>query len=336
MRVVCLRGGFGLEHVAIEERPEPVPGPGEALVKVSAVSLNYRDLLMLKGEYDRALRAPLILGSDALGEIAALGAGARRFELGARVMPALARDWVSGPPGRDTPRRALGGPIDGTFAEWFVASEEDLVRAPANLSAVEAATLPCAGVTAYRALFEEAGIGAGSTVLVLGTGGVSMFALLFARAAGARTLVVSRDPAKLRRALALGADHGVNSNEVPEWGVAAREWTGGLGVDCVVEIGGAGTLAQSLRAVRAGGTIALIGTVAAGPTPSLVPVVMRNIRLQGVFVGPRSTFEALVARVEQSGIAPIVDRVFPLEQFRAAFELLESGSAFGKIALSVA
>ena len=335
MRAVCLRGGFGLDHVALEERADPTPGPSEVLVRVRAVSLNYRDLLMAKGEYDRSLREPLILGSDACGEITELGAGATRFAIGDRVCPTLARGWLEGAPGRDTPRRALGGPIDGTFAEWLVVNEADLVRAPANLGDVEAATLPCAGVTAYRALFEESSVGSGSSVLVLGTGGVSMFALLLARAAGARVVVVSRDAGKLERALSLGATHGIDSTKTPEWGLAVRDFTGGQGVDCVVEIGGAGTLAQSLRAVRAGGTVALIGTVAAGPTPSLVPVVMRNVRLQGIFVGPRATFEALVARVEQQALAPIVDRVFPLAEYRQAFEYLESGRPFGKIALSV-
>ncbi|HEY3493248.1 MAG TPA: NAD(P)-dependent alcohol dehydrogenase [Polyangiaceae bacterium] len=333
MRVVCLSGGFGLDHVRLEERPEPVPGRGEVLVRVRAASLNHRDLLMAKGEYDRSLRGPLVLGSDACGEVVALGEGARRFAAGDRVCPTLARGWLEGPPGRDTPRRALGGPLDGTFAEWLVAGEEDLVRAPATLGDVEAATLPCAGVTAYRALFEEGSVDAGSTVLVIGTGGVSMFALLLARAAGARVVVVSRDAAKLERALALGATHGIDSTQHPEWGVLAREWADGRGVDYVIEIGGAGTLAQSLRAVRAGGTIALIGTVAAGATPSLVPVVMRNVRLQGIFVGPRSTFEALVERVERSRLAPVVDRVFPLAEYRAAFEYLESGRPFGKVAL---
>jgi NADPH:quinone reductase-like Zn-dependent oxidoreductase len=336
MHVVCLRGGFGLDHVTLEERQDPTPGPGEVLVRVRAASLNYRDLLMAKGEYDRSLKAPLILGSDACGEVAARGEGVERFKLGDRVCPTLARGWWEGAPGRDTPRRALGGPVDGTFTEWLVANEADLVRAPTVLTDLEAATLPCAGVTAYRALFElGAPVGPESTVLVLGTGGVSTFALLFARAAGARVIVVSRNAEKLARALELGANDGINSSETPEWGLAVREKTGGQGADCVVEIGGAGTLAQSLRAVRAGGTIALIGTVAAGETPSLVPVVMRNVRLQGVFVGPRSSFEALVAFVEEKKIFPVVDRVFPLAEHRAAFEFLESGRGFGKIALSI-
>jgi NADPH:quinone reductase-like Zn-dependent oxidoreductase len=336
MRVVCLRGGFGLEHVALEERSEPVAGPGEVLVRVRAVSLNYRDLLMLKGEYDRSLREPLVLGSDALGEVSALGAGAERFRIGERVCPTFVQGWIEGPPGRDSPRRALGGPLSGTFADWLVVNEADLVRAPENLGAAEAATLPCAGVTAYRALFEESSMGAEAAVLVIGTGGVSMFALLLAKAAGARVVVVSRDAEKLQQALGLGAAHGVNATETPEWGLGVREWTGGQGVDCVIEIGGAGTLAQSLRAVRAGGTVALIGTVAGGAAPSLVPLVMRNIRLQGVFVGPRRTFEALVQLVERTRLVPVVDRVFALEQYRDAFEYLESGRAFGKIVLRVA
>lgn len=343
MRVLCQRGGFGLAHLLLEERPEPTPGPNEVLVRVRAASLNYRDWMMANGHYDPALKMPVVLGCDAAGEVVGLGAGASRFAVGARVCPIVARGWYDGPPTREVPRRMLGGPLDGTFAELVVVHEDDLVRAPAHLDDVEAATLPCAGVTAARGLFEEGGLpppsgGTSSrkpTVLVIGTGGVSLFALLLARDAGAEVIVASRSGAKLEQARALGAAHGIDTSRAAGWGLAARQLTGGEGVDCVVEIGGPGTLAESLRAVRAGGTILLIGTRAEGQTPSLTPVLMRNVRLQGVLVGPRSTFEGLVARLERTGTKPHVDQVFPLADYRAAFEYLASSKAFGKLCLSL-
>jgi len=336
MRVVCLRGGFGFEHLALEERPEPVPAAGEVLVRVRAAALNFRDVSLARGTYDPRLALPVVLGSDAAGEVVARGAGAMRFELGARVCPIVARGWHSGPPTRMTTRSMLGGSVDGTFAELIVANEADLVVPPEYLTDEAAAALCCAGVTAYRALFELAHVGPGARVLVIGTGGVSSFAILLARAAGASVLVVSRDGKKLDRALALGAERGVNATERPEWGLVVREFTGGDGVDIVVEVGGAATLAQSLRAVRAGGTVALIGHTPDGPsTPSLVPVVMRELRVQGVLVGPRSTFEALNAMCRTSRIEPVVDRVFPFTEYRQAFERQASGEAFGKICLRV-
>ncbi len=337
MRALVLRGGLGLEHLAVEERAEPEPGPGEVRVRVHAASLNYRDLLMVRGEYDPRLPLPMIPGSDAAGVVAALGDGVTRVALGDRVCPIFARGWHTGAPTRSTPLLGLGGRIDGTFAESIVAKADDLVRLPRHLDFVEAATLGCAGVTAHHALFEQAAIGAGSTVLVIGTGGVSLYALLLAHAAGARVVVVSRSAEKLARAHALGASDGVNASETPAWGRAVRRLTKDAGVDLVVEVGGAGTLAQSIDAVRPGGTIALIGTVAPfGQAPSLVPVTMREIRVQGILVGPRSSFEALVARSEAAQLRPVIDGVHALGDFVRAFERLASGEHFGKIVLSLA
>jgi NADPH:quinone reductase-like Zn-dependent oxidoreductase len=334
VRVVCLRGGFGLERLVLEERPTPAPGPGQVLLRLHSAALNFRDLSLARGTYDPRLALPLVLGSDAVGSIVERGAGASRFELGERVCPTFAAGWHSGPPTRSTTKRTLGGPLDGTLAELFVAHESDLVRPPAHLDDDEAATLGCAGVTAFRALFELASTGPGQRVLVLGTGGVSTFAMLLAHAAGAEVLVVSRSAEKLTRALALGPRQGVNATETPEWGPAVRVLTGGDGVDLVIEVGGAETLAQSLRAVRAGGTVALIGHTPNGPpTPSLVPVIMREVRVQGVLVGPRATFEALARFLGEHALRPVIDRVFTLDHHRAAFEHLASGAAFGKICL---
>jgi NADPH:quinone reductase-like Zn-dependent oxidoreductase len=336
MRVVCLRGGFGLERLVLEERPDPTPGAGELLLRVRSAALNFRDVSLARGTYDPRHALPVVLGSDALGEVIGHGPGATRFALGARVCPIIARGWHDGSPTRETTRNMLGGSVDGTLSELFLANEADLVASPSHLDDDEAATLGCAGVTAYRALFELAGTRAGTRVLVIGTGGVSTFAILLARAAGAEVTVVSRDAEKLERARELGAAHGVDSGKVAEWGVAVRQLAGGDGVDVVIEVGGAATLSQSLRAVRAGGTVALIGHTPNGPdTPSLVPVVMREIRVQGVLVGPRSTFEALVAFSEKSALRPVVDRVFALEEYREAFERQAGSDAFGKVCVRV-
>jgi len=336
MRVVCLRGGFGLERLVLEERTIPTPGSGEVLLRLRSASLNFRDLSLARGTYDPKLSLPLILGSDAVGEVVEHGPGASHFERGERACPIFAPGWHTGAPTRLTTKATLGGPRDGTLAEFMVVKETELVRPPAHLSDNEAATLGCAGVTAYRALFELASVGPGQRVLVLGTGGVSTYALLLAHAAGAEVLVVSRSAEKLERALALGPRHGVNGSSEPEWGLAVRKLTGGDGVDLVVDVGGSATLAQSLRAVRAGGTVALIGHTPNGAaTPSLVPAVMREIRLQGVLVGPRSTFEALATYVADKRLHPVIDRAFPLASARLAFDHLASGTAFGKICVEL-
>jgi NADPH:quinone reductase-like Zn-dependent oxidoreductase len=337
MRVVCLRGGFGLDRLVLEERPAPTPKRHEVLLRVRAAALNFRDISLARGTYDPNLALPRILASDAVGDVVERGDAATRFELGERVCPIIAPGWYEGSPTRHTTRAMLGGSVDGTLSELFVANEADLVRPPAHLTDDEAATLGCAGVTAYRALFELARVGAGQRVLVIGTGGVSTFAIVLARAAGAEVSVVSRDAEKLERALALGAAHGVDAKQVPEWGIAVRQLTGGDGVDVVIEVGGAVTLGQSLRAVRAGGTVSLIGhTPGTAESPSLVPVVMREIRVQGVLVGPRASFEALASQFEAAKLRPCIDRVFAFEEFRAAFEHQASGKPFGKVCLRVA
>lgn len=336
MRSVCLRGGFGFEHLRVEDGPEPKPDQGEVLLGVRAAALNFRDVSMALGTYDRRFPSGVTLGSDAVGEVLELGPGVTRFAVGDRACPIIAPGWYEGSPLRDTPRRMLGGGRKGTLSERLVVHENDLVRPPVLLKDEEAATLGCAGVTAYRALFELATTGSGSRVLVIGTGGVSSFAIQLAHAAGAQVLVVSRDEEKLVRALELGAEHGIFSGKVPEWGPAVRELAGGDGVDLVVDVGGAATLEQSLRAVRAGGTVAFIGhTPGEAATPSLVPIVMREIRVQGVLVGPKSSFEAFVKMLETTGVRPVIDHVFPLDDVREAFEYQASGLAFGKIVVKM-
>lgn len=335
MRAVRLKH-FGLDGLGVEDVPDPVPGPGELLLRVRAVSLNYRDLLIARGYYDPKLPLPLVPCSDAVSEVVAVGAGVDAARVGARVCPNFSRGWYEGPPTRETPRRSLGAIEGGTLTELMLAGAEDVVEPPAYLDDVEAATLPCAGLTAYRALFEHAETGPKSRVLVLGTGGVSTFALLLARAAGADVTLISRDPEKLERALALGAQRGICSADEPEWGKKVREATSG-GVDQVIDVLGGATIAESLHAVRPGGTISLVGSSGGrrGETASvsLLPAIMREVRLQGILVGPRSSFRAFVTALERFRIRPVIDSTFPFADARKAFEHLENGRVFGKVAL---
>jgi NADPH:quinone reductase-like Zn-dependent oxidoreductase len=273
----------------------------------------------------------LIPLSDGVGEVVAVGPEVRRFRVGDRVASVFAQKWTSGTPTKEKISSTLGGPLDGMLAELRSLNEEGLVRVPAQLSDAEAATLPCAAVTAFSALM-QAGVVPGQTVLVQGTGGVSLFALQFAKLAGARVLLTSSSEEKLSRARTLGADEGINYRSTPEWGKRARELTGGVGVDHVVEVGGAGTLEQSLKAVRPGGQVSIIGVLSgASATTSLVPLLMQNVRAQGVFVGSRETFEQMNRAIELHKLRPVVDRVFPVAQVRSAFEYLESGAHFGKV-----
>jgi NADPH:quinone reductase-like Zn-dependent oxidoreductase len=338
MRVVEVAGAFGLENLAVAERPEPGsgPGPGQVLLRMRAASLNFRDVLTIQGTYNRKQKLPLIPCSDGVGEVAAVGEGVSRAAVGDRVCPIFAQRWLAGEPTRERLRSTLGGPLDGTLAEWMVLSEEGVVQVPEHLSDEEAAALPCAAVTAWNALVSEGGVTAGDVVLVQGTGGVAIFALQIARLLGARVIVTSSRDEKLARAKELGAEAGINYREVPEWGERAKELTGGVGVDHVIEVGGAGTLAQSLRAVRMGGRISLIGVLAGGKTDlTLAAVFMQRIRLQGILVGDRESFEAMNRAIAAHRLRPVIDRVFPLEEARAACEHMAAGRHFGKICLRI-
>ena len=285
-RVHELSGAGGLR---LENLPDPTPGPGQVLIRVRAVSLNFRDLLMCKGLYNPKIRLPYAPISDGAGEVVAIGQGASRFKAGDRVVANVMPGWIQGPPGEDTARSALGGGGDGLLAELATLPEEGLLPIPAHLSFEEAATLPCAGVTAWNALVESGGIKPGDSVLVQGTGGVSLFALQFARLAGARVIVTSKSDQKLARAIEMGASDGINYTTTPNWDKRIRELTLGKGVDMVVEVGGAGTLPTSLKAVRLGGYIALIGVLSGAGDINPVPILMKNIRVQGIFVGSRKT-----------------------------------------------
>lgn len=327
---------FGIDNLALAERPVPEPGPGQVVVRLRAVSLNYRDLLVIKGLYNPRLALPLVPLSDGAGEVVAVGADVTRVKTGDRVCGIFMQQWLAGELDPQQSKYALGGDLDGVLAEYRVLHEDGVVPAPPHLSYEEAATLPCAAVTAWHALITAGGVQAGDTVLLQGTGGVALFGLQFAKVAGARTIVISSSDAKLERARQLGADDGVNYRSSPEWDRSVRELTGGAGVDHVVEVGGQGTFARSLRAVRMGGRISLIGALTGGSSElNLLPILMRSIRVQGIFVGSRAMFEAMNRAITLHRLRPVVDRTFRFEEAGAALQYMESGSHCGKIVITI-
>ncbi len=335
MKVVELRNSFGLESFAVAERPEPTPGPGQVLLKMKAFSLNYRDLMVAKGMYNPKLKFPFVPLSDGVGEVVGVGAGVTRVKPGTRVAGLFVQKWLAGDLTESIFKSALGGGVEGLLAEYAVLDADGVTPVPEHLTDEEAATLPCAALTAWNALVTQGHIKAGDSVLIQGTGGVSLFALQFARMHGARVIATSSSDAKLDRVRALGAADGINYKTTPDWEEKVRALTT-QGVDHVVEVGGAGTLAKSLRAVRLGGTISLIG-VLAGVTSQVnpMPILMKHVRVQGIFVGSREMFEAMSRAVALHQLRPVVDKVFPMNQLREALQHLESGAHFGKVCLKV-
>lgn len=325
--------GFGPEHLKIVELPDPVAGPGEAVVRVRACSLNYRDLAVMRGAYGGSVKAPLIPLSDGAGEVIQVGPGVTRVKPGDRVAGIFMQLWLEGPPDEAKANSALGGAIDGMMAETVCLKADGLVHYPAHLSFEEAATLPCAAVTAWHALFRSGGLKPGESVLLQGSGGVSVFALQFARIAGARIIVTSSSDAKLERLRAMGANEGINYKTTPEWDKPVRQLTKGVGVDHVVEVGGAGTLPLTSKSVRRGGHIALIGVLAGGREFDPRLMMLKAARLQGIFVGSREMFEEMNRAIEISGLHPVIDRVFEFDQLHQALNHLASGEHFGKIVI---
>jgi NADPH:quinone reductase-like Zn-dependent oxidoreductase len=333
MRVFELRA-FGIDKLSLTERPEPKPGPGQVLVQMRAWSLNYRDLMVVKGVYNPKQRLPLVPLSDGVGKVTAVGPGVSRVKIGDRVAGIFMQQWLCGEITEEKARSSLGAQAEGVLAEYVVLHEDGVVQVPEHLTDEEAATLPCAAVTAWHALLTEGRVQPGATVLVLGTGGVSLFGLQFARLAGARVIATSSSNAKLERIARLGASDGINYKENPDWDKMARALTGGVGVDHVVEVGGAGTLAQSLRAVRMGGRISLIGVLAGGSGQvSPLPILMKNVRVQGIYVGSREMFEAMNRTIALHQLRPVVERVFAFQEIQEALRYMESGAHFGKIAI---
>jgi NADPH:quinone reductase-like Zn-dependent oxidoreductase len=335
MRAYRLVEFAGPDAFRREELISPTPGPGQVLIRIRAVSLNYRDLLISKGLYNPKLRLPLIPCSDGAGEVQVTGAGVTRFKPGDRVTANFMPAWIGGQLDETKSRSALGGDVDGVLAEEVVLPEDGLVTIPDHLSFEEAATLPCAALTAWHALVVGGGIKPGDTVLTQGTGGVSIFAHQFARMAGARVIATSSHEAKLARLREMGASDVINYKATPEWDRPARELTRGVGVDQVVEVGGAGTLARSIRAVRLGGYIALIGVLAGPGEMNPMPILMKSVRVQGIFVGSRTMFEAMNQAIRLNQLRPVIDRVFPFEEAVAALKYQESGAHFGKVVIRV-
>lgn len=335
MQAVELQTAFGIDSLHVVERPKPQPGPGQVLIAWEAWSLNYRDLLMVKGQYNPKLRFPFTPLSDGSGRVVEVGSGVTRVKVGDRVAGNFMQTWLDGEVTETIAKSALGGALPGILEEYSVLSAEGVVPIPEHLSTEEAATLPCAAVTAWNALVAQGNIQAGETVLVQGTGGVSLFALQFAKSRGVKVIATSSSDEKLARVKRMGADELINYKTTPEWGARVVELTGGRGVDHVVEVGGAGTLGQSLRAVRMGGTISLIGVLAAGPMGQFnpTPILMRHIRLQGIFVGNRAMFETMNSTISEHKLHPVIDRVFEFSGIQSALKHMESGSHFGKIVI---
>jgi NADPH:quinone reductase-like Zn-dependent oxidoreductase len=317
--------------LSLVQRPEPEPGPFQIVVRVHAVSLNYRDLVILENPAQVTPRIPI---SDGAGEVIAMGKNVTRVKIGDRVAGTFFQNWQAGNVFAEVHDQALGGSIDGMLAEQVLLSEEGVVKIPDYLSYEEAATLPCAAVTAWNSLVEQGNLRAGETVLLLGTGGVSIFGLQFAKLQGARVIITSSSDEKLERAKILGADETINYKTTPDWEKEVWKRTDKQGVDQVIEVGGAGTLEKSLRSVRTGGMVGLIG-ILTGFEARINPiyVMQKSIRLQGVYVGSRTMFENMNRALVQSKIRPIIDRVFSFTEAADAYQYMKSGSHFGKIVI---
>jgi len=328
-------GCTSFDQLQLQEVPTPVPGPDEVLIRVCANSLNYRDQLIPKGQY---FGGPVTVAgtplSDGAGVVEAVGANVRQFASGDRVAGTFFAGWQDGPP---TPLfgAALGAPpAKGMLAEYVALPQTSVVKLAKSLSFEEAATLPCAGVTAWNALMMGIRpLQAGHTVLLIGTGGVSLLALRIAKAAGARVIATSSSDAKLERARALGADLALNYGSEPNWGAKAAELAGS-GINHVVEVGGVGTLAQSIQAVGFGGEIALIGVLSRQGDTNPMPLMVKNASLRGIFVGSAAMARDLNAFIDRHGVKPVVDRVFDFADAKAAYAYQASGDLFGKVVIA--
>lgn len=330
--------GIGRDRLRLREVAIPKPGPGEVLVKVAAVALNYRDKLVVDGTMELPLAFPFTPGSDLAGTVVALGENVARFHLGDRVVSTFAPGWVDGPPlgdARNPPYRTLGGVHPGVLAEYVVLPEAWFVGAPTTLDDAQASTLPCAGLTAWFALIEKGRLQAGETVLIEGTGGVALFGLAIAKAHGARVIVVSGSAEKLERAKALGADHGIDRT-TEDWVEAVLRLTDGHGADQILELVGGPHLAKAVQAAAVGGRIHQIGVLEGFEVVAPVsPLMMKNLSIQGISVGHRRALEDLVAATDRFGLTPAIDARYPLADLPAALDHLDRG-AFGKIVVEMA
>ena len=325
-----------LEQLRIDERPTPTPGPTQILARMRAASLNYRDQLIVTGGYfGGKTQRELVPLSDGAGEVAAAGSDVTRYKVGDRIVSTFFQNWVDGPPAPEA-RPAIGAPMDGVLAEYVLFDQRDAVAMPSNLSFEEGATLTCAGVTAWHALMIVCGVKPGDSVLVLGTGGVSVFALQFARLAGARVYMTSSSDEKLERGRALGAWGLINYKRTPEWDKEVLRLTEGRGVNYVIEVGGPGTLAKSMQSVAYAGKVALIGVLAGfqGDT-NPHPVMRKGASLHGIFVGNRVMLERMNAAIEVNGMKPVVDKAFAFDEALDAYRYQQSGAHFGKVVIRI-
>jgi NADPH:quinone reductase-like Zn-dependent oxidoreductase len=336
MRVFQIEDDWGMGNLKLSTRPEPKVGPGQVLLKMKASTLNYRDLLVPERGYGRSTgNLPLIPVSDGVGEVVEVGEGVTRVATGDRVCPMFFQSWISGDPTQERLRQSLGGPVDGTMAEYMCLSEQGVAKAPDYLTDQEAAALPCAGLTAWSALCICSTIKAGDKILIQGSGGVALFGLAFAKIAGAHVTVISSSNDKIARLKKLGADATINYTETTGWHKASREITEGRGYDHIIELGGELTLSKSLRCIKTGGTLSLIGVLSgADMKASLGYVVTRQVRLQGVTVGHRDGFEAMTHAMGLHKIKPILDKEFAFDDLKEALAYLKSGEHFGKISIA--
>jgi NADPH:quinone reductase-like Zn-dependent oxidoreductase len=326
----------GPEGLALVDRPVPEPGDHEVVVRIGAASLNYRDLVVIRGMYDRSPREGRVPLSDGAGEVVSVGSAVTRVKVGDRVAGCFFQGWPSGRFEAAMHRTALGGAIDGVLAEQVKFLEQSVVRLPAGYSFEEGATLPCAAVTAWHSLIVRGQLVPGESVLLLGTGGVSIFGLQIAKAAGAKVIITSSSDEKLERARKLGADAVINYKTTPAWGKTAANLAGREGVDHVVEVGGAGTFLQSVRACRSGGKIGLIGILSGREAAAeIFPIVTKVATVFGIYVGSREMFEELNRALEQVKIRPVIDKVFPFQSAREAYEYMANGYHFGKVVITV-
>jgi NADPH:quinone reductase-like Zn-dependent oxidoreductase len=325
---------FGLENLVLVEREEPRPGPNEVVVRFYAASLNFRDLMFVNGTYNPRAKLPAIPLSDGAGEVVEVGSDVSQWKPGDRVCPIFNQSWLEGRPSLRKNRATLGaGDLDGVAREYGAFNENGLVRIPEHLSFEEAATLPCAGVTAWNALVESGRLRAGDKVLTLGTGGVSTFALQFSKMHGAAVIATSSSVEKLNRARELGANETINYRLNPDWDKEVSRLTNDVGVDHVVEVGGTGTLSKSVNSARIGGHVALIGVLASGGDFDPRRILMKGVRLQGIFVGSRQMFEDMNSAIAVNRMRPVIGRIFAFEELAEALRYMETGSHFGKIVL---
>jgi NADPH:quinone reductase-like Zn-dependent oxidoreductase len=329
-----IRGRFGIDELQCVDVPEPVAGPGQVVVELRAASLNYRDLATIEGRPGMQAPPALVPFSDGAGVIAAVGEGVTHVRPGDRVAPTFFQGWIDGPVTAEARSLALGGTLDGVLQQRMALNADGVVSIPDDMSFEAAATLPCAGLTAWRAVAVEAPVGPGDTVLVQGTGGVSIFALQFAKARGATVIATSSSDEKLERVRALGADHLVNYARTPKWGAEVRKLTGGRGVDVVVEVGGEETLGQAIQCTRVGGRIVVIGVLSGYSNAIALPALFsNNLHLIGISVGSRAQFEDMLAAMQGWRMQPVIDRTFGFAQVQDALREMRAARHFGKLCI---